>query len=56
MNYKIVADTFMGTVIIGWCNKNTVPLHGFSRYGYHNVRIEKIEKEDELIGQMESMP
>jgi len=47
MNYRIIADTPMGTVTIGWCNKDTLPLNGFSRYGYNNVRLEKIEKETE---------
>ena len=49
MNYKIIADTPMGTVIIGWCNKGALPLHGFSSLGYVNVRIEKIEPKSESM-------
>jgi hypothetical protein len=49
MKYKIIADTPMGKVVIGWCNKDTLPLHGFARYGYTNVRLEKIEERTETV-------
>ena len=47
MNYRIIADTPMGTVTIGWSNKDTISLQGLSRFGYTNIRLEKIEKETE---------
>jgi hypothetical protein len=56
MNYRIIADTPMGTVVIGWSNKDTISLQGLSRFGYTNIRVEKIDDENEscLLTSIES--